>query len=351
MSNQFKFESKSSDRVHTVTVHDGGVVTCTCFGFRQAKDGKCWHVKKVIADEGITSEEDPSPEQEELFEQPTGFIAPMLASRNKGGWSMDDFTTEEWVGEEKYDGHRMIIKVVHGDIEVGPQLENVEVVAWSRNQIIRQLPFHIKTQLYLFAAGVYDSELVIPGGTSTDVASIHLQHTAQLYIFDMLEVNGTSCTHLSYTNRRKLLEAATVISPLSKDICIWLPVQLEPTNQSLQVIWNRGGEGMIVKKRSSGYEVGIRSKVWIKFKRVEHAELTITGFNKGSLGPHSKILAEDDEGIEVSVKAKNDEWRIVFAQDAEHFIGKTLVIAYQGRSKSRKYTGPPRADHILGEDL
>ena len=339
MSRILQFPSSSEpSKKHTVTVHADNSVTCTCRGFRAAKSGQCWHVRKVIEDQGIV--EQPIEVQEELFSPPSGFIAPMLASANKGGRSIDEFPEEFWVGEEKHDGHRLIIKVTED-----------EIVAWSRKQIVRHLAPHLNHQLHRLPTGIYDGELIIPGGTCTAVADLSKLGRAELGLFDILEVDGVSCTHLSYTNRRLLLEQAFVgLVGITDHAAVWITLQLPVTQFQLEYIWEHGGEGMIVKERSAPYVLG-RSKSWIKFKIVKSAELTVVGFEEGLLGPHAKICAVDDEGNEVTVKSLNDNWREAFAQRPDFWIGRTLVISYQGRSASGKYTGPPRADHFLGVDL
>ena len=332
MSKTFRFNSKSSDAVHTVTVHNEGTVTCSCFGFRTAKDGKCWHVKKVEKEEDITPTE---PVQNEFFESVTGFISPMLASGIKDGRTMDDFPREQWAAEEKFDGHRLIIKV-----------SDNAVTAWSRNQNVRVLAPEIVNDLSLLPPGTYDGELIIPGHTSTDVTALEMSDSSCLMIFDILMCGEESVTALSYANRHNLLKLLL----FKKMTRVFMVEQVEVSQEMLESIWKRGGEGVIIKKRSSKYDIGHRSKSWIKFKKLEAAQLTLIGFKEGRLGLHSMLILRDDNGVEITVKARNDEWRSQFARDPESFIGKTVVISYQNRTRSGKYRHP-MADHFLGEQL
>ena len=101
-----------------------------------------------------------------------------------------------------------------------------------------------------------------------------------------------------------------------------------------------------VKKIAATYRPGKRVKEWIKFKCAGAAEVTITGFKAGSLGPHSIIVGVDAHGIEVQVKTLNDQWRADFATSAAAQINRTLVISYQEKTREGRYRHP-MADHLL----
>ncbi len=343
---QFKFESGSEKGVyHTVTLHDDDHLTCSCRGFRTPS--KCWHVKDVATKEGLNvviggevygdvnklHQEEAKPVQKPLIDlAPTIPVHPMLAKGLKEGQTIEDFMDDDHVMEEKYDGHRMII-------EVGP-----EITAWARSGNVRLLARHIRAALKVLAPGIYDGELCIPGGTSTDVTALDLIPSSELKIFDILRHENHSTMTMTYWNRHRLLEE------IGKRIVGISPVEISPQFEvsriGLQKIWDVGGEGAIIKRTDSIYEE-TRSKAWIKLKKEQRVACTIAGFVVGLLGPHSKISCYDAKGVEVQVKTLNDEWRRVFATKAALFIGKEIFINYQNQTATGKYRHP-MADHITG---
>jgi len=112
-------------------------------------------------------------------------IKPMLASAMRRG-TLSDYGTDEWVLEEKYDGHRVLVHKA-GDT----------ATAWNRpragkDALPRQLAAPIVAALRHLPDGLYDGELVAPGGRSWDVA--RLDTDKALVLFDVLEVLGEPVT-------------------------------------------------------------------------------------------------------------------------------------------------------------
>lgn len=341
----WSFPSKSNAfQSHTVTLHDDGRLICSCRGFRSPN--KCWHIedvgKQLVADfSGIISPKKitlvpatPLKQESLLGQMPPIPIKPMLASGLKDGQILDDYTMADYVLEEKYDGHRLII-------EVGQ-----EITAWSRAGNIRVLSRNVHESLTKIAPGIYDGELCIPGGTSTDVVSLDLVAKSQLVLFDILRVSNHSTLELPWSERRKLLEAAVPLAHAT----LFLSEVLDVSHDAVQAIWNRGGEGAILKKINSLYEER-RSKSWLKIKQELTVEATIVGFIPGLLGPHSKIALVDDHGKEIHVKAKNDHWRHVFSTKADKFIGKRIRIQYALKTKTGKYQQPRAADEWIFDHI
>jgi hypothetical protein len=132
---------------------------------------------------------------------------------------------------------------------------------------------------------------------------------------------------------------------------IQIAKQFPVSQSSLQEIWDSGGEGAIIKNVNSLYSVGKRTFDWVKFKRAQAAELTVIGFKAGRLGPHSRIILRDDEGVEISVKSLNDHWRLMFDKNPMPFIGRRLVISYQEKTRDKKKYRHPMADHFVEDVL
>lgn len=330
---QFFFKSESDSSVtHAVNVYEDGRITCSCRGYRSPN--KCHHFREIAAKfgiDGIGGPEEPIAKQGSLLE--TGREIPikaMLARGLKEEENVEDYSASDFVLEEKWNGHRMLI-------ETGP-----EVTAWSRAGNIRILPSHLVKELNKMPKALIDSELFIPGGQSTDVTAIHLQHELELAIFDIMKIDGELIVNNQLFIRRGFLEKAA--AKLGQPV--FLSDQFEPTKAKLQEIWDRGGEGGVLKRLDSTYE-GRRSKSWIKFKK-EIAEVgVIVGFEQGLLGPYSKVIALDKFGVTVSVKMLNDEWRAKLEREGgKKYIGWNLLFNHRGVTRgNRKYISP-MMEHI-----
>lgn len=332
----FEFKSKSSERVHRTTLNDAGGITCTCNGFRSPN--KCWHFREVskIADKQETGD---------LFapaqpESAAGFVDPMCASALPEGDSITDYPPSSWIMEQKFDGHRIIITV---DAERN-------VYAWSRAGNARELPSHLKAAIKRLAACTIDTEMYIPGMTSTDVTRTDLQHLLQIAAFDILRIQTPDGVWHSVMSKPAPERRAALELAMSRvnDPMVKVAEQYTPSPAGLQEMWAKGFEGAIVKRKTTVYIAGKRTKDWIKFKKGGSAECVIAGFEKGKLGPHSKIKGTTAEGIEVSVKSLNDAWRARFAVSADKYLGLTLVFSYIERTRDGKYKSA-MADHILAE--
>ena len=321
---------------YTTTIHDDGAVTCTCPGFIFRR--KCRHIA-VSRDWAKTRETSPVATGSEV----TNFISPMLARALPAGKTIEDYMTEDWVMEEKHDGHRLIIDTRH------------TILAYSRGGKVRELPEPIIAMLREMPPGIYDGELIVPGGTSTDVKALDKQDQLQLVLFDILELRGDNFRDEDQIIRRDyLLEAWKEIgaddqhlSAVAKKMPVTVTAQHTVTPEVLQSIWDRGGEGVMVKNLGQTYLEGKRVPGWIKFKKLSAAELTVTGFEEGKNGPHSTILLRDDDGIDCRVKTRNADWLRDFETQAQSFIGRRLVISYQEKTRDGKYRHP-MADHFAG---
>lgn len=335
---QFTIPSASqADVVYTVTVSPEGRFSCECIGFIKGKNKECRHIKDIKKELGVKTEAT----VREVIAQPTflpaatgGWVAPMLAKALKDTQSFEDFENDDFVMEEKVDGHRMIVRVD----------DDNSVNAWARVGNSRLLPGHLRAALRNLAAGTYDGELYVPGGTSTDVTALVNQDKLQLVLFDIIKVGETLVTDIVGTDRRKMLELAA--SKLSPGAGVHVIEQRPPSHEALKRMWDAGLEGVIIKRKKALYHIGKRSPDWVKFKKGQIARARITGFLKGKMGPHSRIVAIDPEGIEVKCKTLNLEWLRWFKEDAERFIGKTLVFGYQERTKADGKYRHPMADHI-----
>ena len=278
------------------------------------------------------------------------------------------YPESDFILEEKLDGIRILFRVADG-----------RVTCWTRprgskDPGTKELPDVLKAALAHLPNIVGDGELVVPfvteadgtirPGTSSDVqhwlARAHRtdpNNPLRMRVFDMLEytlptdTEPTDMKRLPLTERREALELAvshhTMREDVTEPLVTVVPWIRESFRAALDGIWARGGEGAIVKRARSIYVPNARSKDWVKLKREGAIDMTITGYEAGEFGPHSKVLARG-HGIETSVKTKNADWLRRLAARPDYYIGKTIVIEFTERTPDGKLRHP-RFEYIMGE--
>jgi bifunctional non-homologous end joining protein LigD len=103
--------------------------------------------------------------------------------------------------------------------------------------------------------------------------------------FDVLYLNGRNVTKLPYTQRRELLEKEV-------EVASWL--QLSPAIASkgvalFEAARAQGLEGIVAKRADSIYELGRRSKAWLKVKTVFEADVVVAGWSEGGGGRNGML--------------------------------------------------------------
>lgn len=259
---------------------------------------------------------------------------PMLASPMKG-----TIIHSEWVAEEKYDGHRILVRVANGVVS-----------AVSRDLLPRVLPAQIHHPMACMPDGVYDGELLVPGKRSYGVTELTNQEKLQYFIFDLIESNGIGMCHLTYEDRRMALTYAYDHALRGSSWAVHLAsvypcISAEQLTGLVGTMWAEDKEGLIIKKKTSQYTPGRRSKEWIKLKALRSDVLTIVGFQAGKNGPYSTVVLADGSphnGIlgRTTVKTKNMVELDRLAQNPDSFIGRQLRIEYQERTPDGNYRHP-----------
>lgn len=250
------------------------------------------------------------------------FIKPMMAApmpttpAHLPPWERMVIEPGIWAVEEKYDGHRL-------ETYVEP---SGDVWCWSRNGLerahllqtdARAIPQRILDALRKMPWGRYDGELNAPGKRSYGVTDETNRADLVYVIFDVLELLGVSTVLETYDQRRAYLEEIGyrcnhVLAPSVRIAYQWRVASQIGLQTVLQEIWNRDGEGIILKRRQSRYSPGKRPKGdWIKFKKLQSTVITVTGFerSKGEImdrGPFAVVVGVDANGVECKVKTRND---------------------------------------------
>lgn len=285
------------------------------------------------------------------------FVPPMLASPMPKPGAKKPFILEPGIycAEEKYDGMRLLTEITK---QSGKLFVPKGITAWSRYGNVQDLPSHLEEELAKFPDCIIDGELAAPGlrsyGTMAHANSGQLVY----YLFDIVEFEGIPVTALTYAARRSLLQDLVVnhlgIANLKDgDVCLSDSRQIDTWDQLYAFrdeVWARDGEGLILKERSSEY-LHKRSKKWVKIKKCQIAAFVVTGFvpSRGEInnrGPYAIVKLRDGDGINTTVKTKNDEQcrkfeeegRLAEAQGKIHpAIGRTLICEYQERTPDNEY--------------
>lgn len=246
------------------------------------------------------------------------FRSPMLAT------ATTSLPAGRWIAEEKLDGWRLIVSV--DTLTTGEQY----VEAWSRSGNQQALPSHLYKALQHLPQGIYDGEVIVPGGMSTDVADHSKRHKWVYVVFDLLHDDAGELTYMSWAERRSALELAAAAALEEGPVKLMPYVKITTWQDVLSVvddIWEGGGEGLILKDVKAPYRLGKRTKTFLKVKQCQPALMTILGFaeSEGEVmkyGLYGTAVVQDEDGVVVPVKVLDDEVRVRLVAAVE---GKTLV--------------------------
>ena len=273
------------------------------------------------------------------------FLSPMLAKPLPKDFSL---SPGEFSAETKIDGHRLIVEVADGSSNL---FTDKSVTAWSRNGLLRALPTHLLESLSLFPNGMYDGELCVPGKRSYGVTELVNGPDLVYCIFDLLSIHGADTTPLSYNNRRGFL-TDVFSKQTSESVHLEKSTPVDSWEQVITLrdeVWERDGEGLILKRRNSPYLVGKRSKDQIKIKALRTEILTVIGFvpSHGLInnrGLYATIVIQNEDGIVTTVKTRNDaECRALEAEGnvelewrETRFMGKPMKMIVNHPAVGRK---------------
>ena len=101
----------------------------------------------------------------------------------------------------------------------------------------------------------------------------------ELYLFDLIYLDGQSLTADPYLDRRKKLGEVAGVIPLTKQM---ITSDLQEAEKFLEEAIDEGHEGLIAKKLNSPYTPRIRGKRWFKIKKtLEPLDLVIVAAEWG----------------------------------------------------------------------
>lgn len=183
---------------------------------------------------------------------------------------------DDWAFEIKWDGYRTIAHVANGAVRLQSAAGHDVTSRWPE---IAELATAVNAP-----AGILDGELVVVDSSGRPDFGL-LQRSgvgsplqAALYVFDVLQVDGTDTIDLPYADRRRLLEG--LVEPGDN----WLVPShhVGGGRELLAATAEQGLEGVIAKRLDSAYRPGTRTKDWRKIKNRIRTTVTIGGYTTGA---------------------------------------------------------------------
>jgi bifunctional non-homologous end joining protein LigD len=265
------------------------------------------------------------------------FIEPMKAKQAE---DIGDYLNPEWVAEEKFDGTRYLAYISREGIHIIsrrgvektdrlPQLVD-ELLQWSVD-----LPT-------LLRGTILDGEIIANGGFSETMSlvgslgsrGVHQKVQYKYMVFDLLRASG------KWIMDENLLARQTRLRQLF-ELSRHLPILTQskpftPTQERLDTIWGRGGEGIMLKRWRSTYQPGKRSGDWRKVKMVRTADGVITGFNPGEgkyIDTIGSIIISQYRGEDLrpvtNISGMTDDLRYQIGREQHRYLGQVVEFAYE----------------------
>ncbi len=211
-------------------------------------------------------------ESEELQDAPAEpmphGIKPMLATLVR-----EPFDHPDWLFEVKWDGYRAIAEISDGDVSLYSR--NLNALSQKFSPITESL------RKFRFEA-VLDGEIVVVDDRGHPDFQM-LQHYQEsgsghllYFVFDLLYFQGHDLTSLPLLRRKELLKKILPATPRIRfSDHVWKEGIL-----FFNVVKEKGLEGIIAKHAQSAYQLGRRSRQWLKVKTQLTQEGVIAGFTK-----------------------------------------------------------------------
>lgn len=124
-----------------------------------------------------------------------------------------------------------------------------------------------------------------------------------LFLFDLLELDGTDLRKRPLTARRAALEK---IMPKDAAVLRLSPILPGDAEGLMEAARHHGFEGIIAKRKDSPYEEGDRSGAWQKWKAEQRGTFLVGGYVPGAGGFDELVIGHKErEGIRFVARLKN----------------------------------------------
>ena len=155
-----------------------------------------------------------------------------------------------------------IVEIIRREVKLKEAIMEGEVIALGRNG--NPLPFQHLMRRFRRVYSIERMAENIP---------------VELFLFDLIYVDGESLLDMPYLERRRRLKEAAGGISLTKQLITNDPVEAE---RFLEEAVDEGHEGLMAKRLSSPYTPGVRGKHWLKIKKtLEPLDLVIIAAEYG----------------------------------------------------------------------
>jgi ATP-dependent DNA ligase len=244
---------------------------------------------------------------------------------------------DRYVVEEKMNGFRGLIAILpdgnfeirnrHGVKMVKGDIRNTPNLRKALNDLVNRRPD-------LAEGTLLDGELV--GRTWSETVKLlsggGSDEGLRYVVFDLPWLAGVDQRQKTLRERRVAME--TLANDFDWQVLI-LSQQLTPSRELAAQVWERGGEGLIVKDSNTAYTPGDRRK-WVKIKQEFTAEGVIMGFEGGNGKYYDTTgalrisqLKAGELTFVTNLSGMTDAERRAFGPDS---IGRVIEFTHNGKT-------------------
>jgi len=194
-------------------------------------------------------------------------------------------TPDAWAFEMKWDGIRAIAAVRGG---------HVTLTSRNGNDLTDQYPELVELGDRVGVNAVLDGEIVAVDDRGRpdfgllqnrmgltrkrDVEAARRSTPVRYLVFDVLEADGHDLTSVPYERRREAL-----VTVVETGMSVAVPPAVDgDLEAAMAASRERGLEGVVAKRRNSGYAEGRRSEAWVKLKHHATQEVVVGGWKPGA---------------------------------------------------------------------
>jgi bifunctional non-homologous end joining protein LigD len=205
-------------------------------------------------------------------------LDPMLATLIDAPFDDDD-----WAYEPKWDGVRAAAVCDEESRFISRNAKDITVAYPELHKLHDQLvavDAVLDGEICAFADGVPSFETLqsrIHVRGEAEIKRLMKQIPVAYIAFDLIYLDGRDLTKVPYTERRELLEATLVTTPTFQVS----PSTIGAGTALFEVAREQRLEGIVAKRLTSRYEIGKRSKNWLKVKTTFEADVVIAGWSGG----------------------------------------------------------------------
>ncbi|HVP40928.1 MAG TPA: non-homologous end-joining DNA ligase [Candidatus Krumholzibacteriaceae bacterium] len=226
------------------------------------------------------------------------FYKPMLANTAKA-----PFSAKDWIFEIKWDGIRAI-SYVDEELSVRSRYDKELRYNFPELEELATLASHtvLDGEIIVVQKGKPDFQTLLERSRSTSAQGVEFmakKFPALYIVFDILEKDGEPLLDNPLIERKEILK-----EHVKEGKNVLLSEYIEEQGEAYyEAALKKSLEGVMAKKQNSPYEPGVRSKNWLKIKKLATCDCVIFGYTKGegrregTLGALILGLYDDDRSV------------------------------------------------------